>query len=242
MVNFIVLSTQRSGSTFLTTLLNNHPEVECYGEMFMKNNTRKIAYNAYRTDSFQRKFSYIFQRKKLTYSYLENFYSNIQNAKAAGFKLMYRQIKRYPEIITWSNTHNVKIIHLIRANTLKMIVSREIAQARGIYHSTKALEVIKVFLGLRELKIKLKKANQLVEKYRGIFANNNYLELTYESLLAEQDQQIQKLLDFLEIHNVVTLTSHLAKINPDSLEDLIENYQEVAQSFKGTAFEHYLND
>jgi LPS sulfotransferase NodH len=35
MKKFIILTTQRSGSTWLTDLLNNHPHVRCYSELFL---------------------------------------------------------------------------------------------------------------------------------------------------------------------------------------------------------------
>jgi hypothetical protein len=38
----------------------------------------------------------------------------------------------------------------------------------------------------------------------------------------------------------IPVTTDLRKQNPDSLEDILENYEEVAQAFRGTAFEKYL--
>ena len=49
------------------------------------------------------------------------------------------------------------------------------------------------------------------------------------------------MLAFLDIETLVPLTTDRAKINPDSLEELIENYDEVAQALRGTSFERFLN-
>ena len=64
--------------------------------------------------------------------------------QAVGFKVNYSQINRYSEIISWIKHNDVKIIHLIRNNLLKRLVSHKIANARNLLHSTQSVEPIKV--------------------------------------------------------------------------------------------------
>jgi hypothetical protein len=56
-----------------------------------------------------------------------------------------------------------------------------------------------------------------------------------------REAESRRVLDFLNIDQVAPLTTDLVKLNPDSLEDMIENYEEVKQALSGTDFEEFLN-
>jgi len=241
MIKFIVLSTQRSGSAFLATSLSSHPRIHCHREIFLRKNRNPIAYRAFRTASLRRRLAHLFVTKWLVYSYLADLYKVTTGVDALGFKFMYDQAKQLPEVVEWIREHNVKVIHLIRANVLKTFSSLLAAQARKVYHSTKPVEPIKVRLQPEELIAVLTRRMRLIETYRGVFADNPYLEVTYESFVAHRDDEARRILRFLDIEPFVPLTTDLVKINPDSLQDLIENYEGVAQVLKGTAFEQFLD-
>lgn len=241
MVEFVVLSTQRSGSSFFVTSLSSHPQLQCYRELFLSKNRGAIAYRAYRTAFLGRRLAHLFRRKQLIDSYLTNLYTATNGVDAVGFKFMYGQAHKLPEVVAWLKEHDVKVIHFIRANFLKTIVSRRVAYARGIYHSTKTLDVIKVRLQPTQLKTEMARMRGLIEKYRGVFADNPYLEITYEAFVNRQDGETRRVLSFLNIDSFAPLRTDLVKINPDSLQELIENYQEVAAALKGTDFERFLD-
>lgn len=242
MIKFVVLSTQRSGSTFLATSLSSHPRIHCYEEIFLCTNHDPETYLTYRTASLNRRLAHLFQRKQLIDEYLLDLYTaNEHSGDAVGFKLMYPQIRQLPEIVAWIKEHNIKVIHLIRQNTLKVIVSHQAAKKRKLYHLTQPLtHISKVHLTPRKVKSSLVYLTQQVQKYRRIFADNPYLEVAYESFVAHQNYETQRILQFLRIEPFVPLTSPLVKINPDSLSDLIENYEEIARTLHGTTFERFL--
>ncbi len=242
MTKFIVLSTQRSGSTFLVTSLSSHPRIHCYEELFLHTNHDPEAYLTYRTANMGRRLTHLFQRKQLIDKYLLDIYSpNGNNTQAVGFKLMYPQIRQLPEIVDLVKEQNIKVIHLIRQNTLKVIASHQAAKKRKLYHITRPLDCIsKVHLTPRKVKSSLVYLTQQVQMYRQVFANNPYLEVTYESFVANRDYETQRILKFLQIEPFVPLTSPLVKINPESLSDLIENYDEIVRILRGTTFEHLL--
>ena len=68
-----------------------------------------------------------------------------------------------------------------------------------------------------------------------------FLEISYESLAADQDTETRRILKFLEIDQLMPLTTDLVKVNPDSLENIIENYGEVKQTLMNTEFENFLD-
>jgi len=71
--------------------------------------------------------------------------------------------------------------------------------------------------------------------------DKRHIEISYESFVANRDAETQRILDFLNIDQFVPLTTELVKLNPDSLQEIIENYEEVKQALSGTASENFLN-
>ena len=54
-----------------------------------------------------------------------------------------------------------------------------------------------------------------------------FMELVYEDYIQDQSSWTDTVLSFLRVPNQ-TLTSDLRKVNPDSLQYLIANYDEIA--------------
>jgi hypothetical protein len=59
-------------------------------------------------------------------------------------------------------------------------------------------------------------------------------------LVADYDKEIRTVIQILGIDRLIPLTSELVKVNPDSLEDIIENYSEEKQTLINTEFENFL--
>ena len=122
MINFIVLSTQRTGSTFLGNCLDSHPQIRFFEELFMPKNTKDNSFTRFRQKSLSHFVKYVFARQSLVDIYLEDFDRNYDQFEAVGFKFMYGQAERYPEVLSWCKSKQIKDIHLIRKNTLKRVV------------------------------------------------------------------------------------------------------------------------
>ena len=73
-----------------------------------------------------------------------------------------------------------------------------------------------------------------------MFKHQHYHELSYESFVENRDGETHRILDFFGIDEFVSLISDLVKQNPDSLEDILENFQEIEKAFKGGVLEKYL--
>lgn len=110
-----------------------------------------------------------------------------------------------------------------------------------MYHSTEKIEPIEVHLQPEKLKRTLALITRQVEKYRHALPGKPYLEVAYESFTTHRDDETRRVLQFLNIDQFVHLSTNLVKLNPDSIEDLVENYEEVAQALKGSVYEKYLD-
>jgi LPS sulfotransferase NodH len=240
--------------------LNSHPQIYCprlptlfskynlspfkwFKPGFLQIDNRISPYYQFRSDSFKRQIAHRFKRNKLIFDFLSQLYADKHNAEAIGYKVNYSQLNRYSAIISWIKQNDIKIIHLIRINLLKRLVSHKIANARNLLHSTQAVEPIKIRIDPTELVNDFRRRQSRFEKYEKRFSEDfkvPFLEVAYESLVEDFDSEIHKVLEFLGVDKLITLTSEFVKVNPDSLEDIIENYNEVKQVLINTEFENFL--
>jgi len=257
MIKFLIITQPRSGSSFLTSCLNSHPQIYCpRGSLFTKHNVspikgfkpgflkidrKKSPYYTYRAGSFKRQIDHRFRRSKLIHEFLSAWYARHQDSEAVGFKVNYSQINRYPATISWVKQNDVKIIHLVRNNLLKRHVSNEIAKTRDQHHSREQLKPIKVYIDPKILLEDFRRRQKRFDKYQKLFDDFPFLKVSYESMLADQNTETRKILKFLGVDREIKLTTELVKVNPDSLEELIENYEEVKQTLLNTEFENFFH-
>jgi hypothetical protein len=185
--------------------------------------------------------SHVLARKTLIFAYLDQLADMQGEVDAFGFKLMYGQVRRYPEVVDWCRDYQVRVVHLVRRNTLKMMVSREIAKRRGVYLSMKSLKPIKVMLKVKRLPLELERLESMVVKYREVFSSNCYLDVEYEQLISHCDGETNRILRFLGFEHDGPLHSKLVKTSSDSLMELVENYQQVCAALRGTPYEILLD-
>lgn len=240
MNNFIVLSTQRSGSSYLCSLLDNHPAMRCVEEIFLPQNTNEITYRHWRTASPGRMLKHWLAQQQSINAYLEDLCSRQPALDAFGFKLMYGQAKRYPAVVDWCRENDVRVVHLVRWNALKMVVSRQVALKRGFYLSTRPVDAVTVRLDTDRLISDLQKLDSLVQHNRKLFSTLPFLETSYEALMEDRDEELRRIMNFIGCDVHLQVSSDLVKTSPDSLETLIDNYGEVCERLAGSRFESYL--
>ncbi len=251
MDKFIVLAAHRSGTTLLLSSLESHPQVKCHKRIFTVDVVVKrlwvrdrpgSSFHQFRTASLKRRLDYIFRSKQLINDFMTESAAPTDGVKMVGVRVIYAEADKHPEILAWAKEHDVGIIHLIRENALKTIVSAETAQKRGLSHSTSKVKWVTVHLSPFKLKMQLTRLTQQIEKYQTVLKNTRHLEVSYEALVARPEAETRRILDFLKLEQLGPLTTNLVKLNPNSLGDIIENYTEVKQALHGTAFEKFLDE
>jgi LPS sulfotransferase NodH len=261
MIKFLIITQPRSGSAWFMSCLNSHPQIYCprLTTLFSKHNLSPIKlfkpdflqvdnpvspYSKFRSGSLKRQIAHRFNQEKLVYDFLNHMYAINQDAEAVGFKMNYSQIRQHPAALSWVKQNDVKIMQLVRNNLLKRLVSHKIAKTRNLFHSTQSVEHIKVHIDPKVVINTFERGQMRLAKYRKCFIETfdvPFLEVSYESLVVDFNTEIRKVLKFLEIDEVIPLTSELVKVNPDSLEDIIENYAEIKKALVNTQFEKYLD-
>jgi len=250
MNGFIVLAAHRSGNTLLLNSLGSHPQVQCHKKVFTLNIVIKrllildrsnSPFYKFRIASLKRRLDYIFRKKQLINDFMTELCTPPDGVKAVGVRVIYAQANKHPEILEWAIENDVSIIHLVRENSLKTLVSSATAQKRGLSHSTSRVEPVTIHLSPFKLKLQLSRLTSQIEKYRTLLKDKRHLVISYESLVANREAEMRRMLEFLDIDQFVPMTTDLVKLNPDTLEDIIENYDQVKQALGGTAFEKFLD-
>lgn len=250
---FILYSTQRSGSTWVVDMLNSHPEVRAYSELFLAGGRGRPQWGGSKDLVFWE--TYLQQRRteapkagidSLLFQYLDDLYRGSDQISAVGFKLMYGQAGAYPKIMEYASLHNVGIIHLIRRNYLDTLISKEIAAQRDLYHTRKGdpVQQTTVRLDAGDLVERLAAQEKEVEKAeRRLRAQGaRVLEVAYEDLRADTSG-FAAMLGWLGVMNDgFSLQSTLQRIVQTPHYKVIKNYADVRRALEGTRFHQLLHD
>ncbi len=238
MKKFIIVSSQRTGSSFLRTLLDSHPKICCVAELL--DAKKSVPFNNYIGDSVVKKISYLAFRKQLLYDFLNNFYCSSGTFEAVGFKLMYSHTSfipyKFPMVLSYVKENNIAVIHLTRQNILKTYISRLNAQKTRIYHSKEQVKVQKIHLPVKGLLKQLKSLHEEQVRWEKRLAKFNTLAVKYETFTAARKDQEKRVLNFLGVDSSIALSSELKKIVPPGLDNIIENYDEVHRVLKKSEF------
>lgn len=254
---FCVVTTPRSGSTWLSTLLNSHPQIKAFEEPFT---WRKERPN-WREDNFPTYYNFYQNSTSLKlpgirspwilFKYLDllDSYKAEKDFELIGFKMMYSQILKDPGILLRFILDRYKIVHLVRENFLDILISRTIMKQCGVAHSNQLSankfksKTKQAFLepsSLIESLSRLEKNSKLVRSFLK-FMPIKIIEIKYESLVENQDQVLCSLANFLEVDSIaVTFNSELKKLNPEKYKDKIANYDQVLETLEGSKYAKFL--
>jgi hypothetical protein len=244
--NFIVLSTQRSGSTWVVDMLNSHPRLLAYSELFMHGGEGTPRWGPPEGDlPYWQTHVAETGANRLTrpyhlWRYLGRAFAQRPGIDAIGLKLMYSQLTRIARPLMpalWLK--RVRIIHLIRRNALDVVLSKEAGSARqGVLHARagQPVEAVRIRLSTENLLARMTAHERQVAAARVRFkrVGLRYREVVYEDLV-EDEQGFAELFRFLELEPQ-PVSSSLQKVNPTAHEELIENYGEVREALEGTPF------
>jgi LPS sulfotransferase NodH len=240
---FCILTSQRSGSTWLRSLLDSPPEIRCFGELFL--------YRPWSTwpDSRFLPF-YEFRQKQrglrpgITLGYLDGLSHYPGEHQAIGFKLMYNQLATFfPEILYELIRRRYKIIHMVRENQLDVLISQQRRKLTGVAHTTSAEPPVCVHLDVSRLWWQLRLHEAMVLSARAFLRliPLDVQEITYEQLQSSRDTTLTSISRLLGVQSdKVHYQSDMRKINTSGYRKCIANYEEVNARLCGTRFARLL--
>lgn len=238
---FVVLTTNRSGSVWVMSTLNSLPNVSAQGELFLPR--PRVSEKRWDSDFAYPRFiemepDGLAFRPFSVYSYLNDLYAA---PGSVGFKLMYAQLGRYPEILSYLIRHRIHVVHLVRYNHLDVIVSYAVKSKLGQAHllsGQSAPDELQVKLDDGELEkrlTRLQKKQNLARKLL-TWSRLPHMEVAYEDLLHDQNH-FHLIWEFLSVKPEENVPeSSLVKIRRGGHRDVISNYDDVKAALANTEF------
>jgi LPS sulfotransferase NodH len=260
---FLIVSTPRSGSTFLAGLLRSHPHLVCYNELLLPVRCPFIySFFPASTDA-----EVLAIRDRDPVKFLKDFVFRdyLPEFKAVGFKVHYAQLS--DPRFTKARKHflanrDILIVHLIRRNYLRTYLSHRNAKATGqwsqinpaLLDGAKKLGIkipddasaIKgateqIWIDPIEVKAYFEQTDLEISQYRSAFRRHQSIPIYYEDLAYDHQSAITPLLSLLGVEQC-QLFSIIQKQNSHSLEESITNFSELKRMFQNLKWADFFNE
>ena len=264
-MDFIIIASARTGSTMLCNYLNLQKDIKCHYELFINDRIQistdisekediivsELDKHKTNNDKLVRDIidnNLIKTRYDDTIELFDTLKKHKNNKKFLGFKIMYGQIKLFNsfDFYDYLAKNDIKVIHLYRENKFLQELSSQKKQKTGIstifqyqeYPNKKIVFDIKKYISEKANK----EWNYKIHDKLFTLSNISNISVTYEDLCGiNKIEHYKRIFEFIT-GSVTSFTEiknqHLQykKINTVSLEDQIENFDEVNFFLKNDIF------
>lgn len=194
MSTFIILTTGRSGSTFLIRYLRSCPDTKVYGEIFHSSFLSSFSReNGYNFHAFQKECCH----KPI--NFIKKIASN-SGKKNVGAKVVTSEIGWENVNNLFIDQNNVKLIFLYRKNLVKRYLSAIYGNRINKWHltdSNKRKNIPPKDVDVEWLKKKIEFERPRLNSLLSQCEKNKYLIVEYEELFSNFDINIQKVLSYI---------------------------------------------
>ena len=244
-VRAMILTTQRTGSTFLVGCLGSHPKISCITELLVGAHLEPPA--IFRTSRVLTKASrFVLGGGWYPKRAIRRYYASTDKPVRV-FKAMYNQISNWPTLNYLRRAEDIRIVHLSRRNLLKMHVSRLLMPTRRntIWepHTTEPLPPVQIRVDPARALEQMRRARAQYDHFESVFASHRRLPLVYEELIENQrlrPAEVRRICAFLGV-DPHPMCSAFIKLNPESLRAMVTNYGELASAVSKSEFAEYLD-
>ena len=241
---FIVLTTPRSGSTWFLDVLGRVPGATAHTELFLpRRKPRGERSMSWQTAEyldrnlrghplFCETGPQIARRPWSVFAYLDDVYGR---PGVVGFKIMYANLVRYPELWAYVVTRRVRVLHLVRSNLLDVVVSEHVRETTRTAHRIAGepeLAIEPMRIDPVDLVARVRWMRRRIRAVRTLLRASlvRRLEVTYEALVREP-RTFERVCDFLSLERPDVLpASHLEKLVKRPASEILRNYDEVARA------------
>jgi LPS sulfotransferase NodH len=243
---FIILGEGRSGSNFLRGLLNSHPRILAFGELFRFADA--IGWEFPDHDRYLSTARLIALSRDDPGAFLERevFRRHPGAIRAVGFKIFYYHADRSSRSAVWSyleSHREIKVIHIKRRNTLRALLSLKKAFATNRWTETgpPAPDTLSVLLDPDECWRRFALAEGTKARFDAVFGQHARLDVVYEELERDHEGQMSRVQDFLGVdrHAVKPLTYKQASM---PLARAIVNYGDLKAMFADTRWKEFFDE
>lgn len=211
MNKFIIVGTQRTGSSALGQALGLHPQVACGWEW-----TQRVGYLSLISlpkKALEGEFSYLPEKHKL---YMKKVFT--EETCWIGFRRLFRSsdmwigspklapslyLERLRDHLDWiSADKDIHVIHIVRNDNLSWLKSKALSEKTGSYFGEDYSEV-KVSINPKEAVKRLQLKEIIDEKLFSLESTNPYFQVSYESFKKGNRGVVEDVLKFLKLDPVL---------------------------------------
>jgi len=240
--NFIVLGTQRTGSTALFRALNFHPAVACGGEWVHDKPPHQKVSTARR--ALQADFSALVPRYR---DQIEEEFCD--ESRWLGCKVLFRSSDKWflhartsPALLldrleafrAWlCRQSEIRIIHLTRDDSIEWLKSKYLSSKTGFYTNKPYPEGTKIAIPIRRAIKRLQTKDWIDLRVASLARTNPYLHVSYEDFLHSNPETLETLMQFLECDPSrieETNRRNIRKQSKGTARDYISNYDELKEA------------
>lgn len=240
---FIILSSARSGSNYVRSLLNSHRHLVAFGELFQR--PEKVSWHLpgyFATPRQQR----IYRTSPRRFLRKIAFGSVPGCITAAGFKIFYDHtgpVDRSPVWRCLAEDQDLKVLHLKRRNKLEQFLSwtRAVQTGQWVSRSSHLAREPHLQLDARDCLRWFEKVCADERSFDALFAKHDMIEVLYEDLRTDPVGTMEKVQDFLKIGQVELLARTHKQARQEPFE-AISNYAELKKQFEGTRWEAFFEE
>jgi LPS sulfotransferase NodH len=235
---FIILGRSRTGSNYLRGLLNSHPQVVVFGELFRNYEQVDWAYPGYvQTPRMMADM----RRDPVAFLQHEVYSRFPEETAAVGFKIFYYHAHEHGWDRLWPHLEAdkaLRVLHIKRRNMLKTHVSRARAAQTEVWTDTSGLKVSSgpLVLDYEECLADFERTLSWEGEFDARFADHPLLEIIYEDLVQNNHQVTREVQTFLDVP-YCPLQPETFRQSSEPLAQAIANYAELKERFAGSRWE-----
>jgi hypothetical protein len=244
-IRAIILTTQRTGSTFLVGCLQSHPGINCITELLVGAHLEPPAFlRTSRTGTKAARF--LMSGGWYPTRAMRRFYA-ASDRPVSIFKAMYNQVSVPWTLRYLTRNTDIHVLHLSRRNLLKMHVSQLLMPTRRnrIWepHTTEPLPPVTTHVDPAVALEQMRKARDAYRHFEDLFRAHRRLPIVYEDLIEDQRLRPSEGARICEFFRIPyhPMQSSLIKMNPESLKVMVTNYDELADAVSRTEFASLLD-
>jgi LPS sulfotransferase NodH len=246
---FVIVGMPRTGSTLLLRALQQHPDIQAYGELFhWLEAERAAAYHAIHSKSATISFD---AKTGNALEFLREWVWGQANAhfKAVGFKIFAEHAveSSSPDFFRslLQEIPGLHVIHVQRPNYLDVFVSWLIAQQTGEWFISS--DSVSVKGGHQTISPAPDQASAFFAKmesadrfFGDTFSGGSYLPVFYEDLSRNLQETCDRIFQFLGV-GASPVTPLIRKQIERDIPEIVSNYRQLSEHFSGSKYAKFFH-
>jgi LPS sulfotransferase NodH len=167
-IRAILLTTQRTGSTFLIESLNSHPQIETRGELLIGVPEKRQILTKGRLRPLAKFWRFARSGAWMPRRHIERFF-NEGKAPVRLFKAMYNHLSNPLALNYLRDCTDIRVLHLRRHNVLKMHVSRKLMDSGKRVQSWKPIAGAQIRIDPTEALESMRRARRQYQHFEKVF-------------------------------------------------------------------------